>query len=560
MNKRTWLTLISGATILSGCAGSLQTSPYRQRTEDRAGALRGVTYALPMVQYQLKLRRWLAECPGTDPDGKTTALKFGVEVTGEKEYVPGEAYNVDYERLAGFLRTSSFEIKYWPNGTLKSIGASAEDHTADAIKDTVKTVLSVASAAASMGVMLAGPVSQNGGDGEAMAVCSAAAAQQVDELRRLNAALKEKTKKLELLRKDLERIQTQAAVRLVRTADRQRLLTLFDDLRDHEAQIAAANERINALKEALSIDETLQWNSAVGGDLVQSRSYALSAEQAGKLAAMLTAGHGPKLDPGSEEARQDAKRRALAPACFGGEINLVNCVKQNLDLTSAVHFPSPLPACPAGGAGTGASECLESVRSADARYRNARDGTPDAGIFVREPVQARLLFCRKARLSAGKTCSPAEDEGKLDAAYFPQFGQLRYLPLRVGTFQAREMALSLTEEGKIESFTYKSTKAPGQVLAATAADVAGQIDAAFEKRETERRSDAEYAAQQANADIQAEITRLTKEAELKKLKDPPQADPLKPVRDETAALEVQTALLKAKLAQRLAEQALAAQP
>ena len=47
----------------------------------------------------------------------------------------------------------------------------------------------------------------------------------------------------------------------------------------------------------------------------------------------------------------------------------------------------------------------------------------------------------------------------------------------------------MTEAGRVESFTYKSTKAPAQGLAGSVADIAGQYDAYREKRETERRDD-----------------------------------------------------------------------
>ena len=132
---------------------------------------------------------------------------------------------------------------------------------------------------------------------------------------------------------------------------------------------------------------------------------------------------------------------------------------------------------------------------------------------------------------------------KIEQADFPQLGQLRYLPLSVGPFQARELALSLTEEGRIESFTYKSTKAPAQAFAASMADVAAQVETALEKRETEMRDDLDYGRKQATAALDAQIADLTKQSQLKKLQDEAAGDP---VAAETASLLAQIANLEAK--------------
>lgn len=157
-------------------------------------------------------------------------------------------------------------------------------------------------------------------------------------------------------------------------------------------------------------------------------------------------------------------------------------------------------------------------------------------------------------------CELKYDEAKIAMGDFPQLGQLRFFPFQVGTFQAREMSLLLTEAGRIESFSYKSTKAPAQVLASTAADITAQSEAYREKRETENRDDLKYAREQKYADIQDRIDYLTKIEALKKLETPPEVDPLKATRDETAAITAEIALLKAKLERMQAEAALAAMP
>jgi hypothetical protein len=556
MEFRVTVVAVACSLLLGGCVGRLETTPYRERTDTLSGALRGVTYSLPKLQYDVKLTRWLAECPGDTVDGRPTALKFQVEMEATPKYVSGEAYTVNYERLAGLLRTSNFEIKYHPSGTLKSMGAGADDKTAEVIKDTVKTGLAVAAAMAGPPAMaavdLASRMPASAAFSETAAiVCTAASAASVRDVRKAADDLKASTKEFARLTREIGRMESRAKLKLVDRTDRVALLALFAAVDAEEAKLEDAKDRLSKLKAKLGISNTFVWDSkldeAAHG---QVNAYVLDERQAKKLAGLLTKGTVDPLSGADTEA--DDERRAYFPGCFSDAEDAVrSCLSQQLDLQALTWVQTPLAPC----ANDGEVECLSPANSENRRYRPARDDTPDGGIFVREPAQAKLLFCRIAYSG----CTPARDEAKLEQALFPQLGQLRYLPLKVATFQAREMAISLTEKGEVEAFSYKSTKAPAQVIAATAADVATQVQSALEARETERRDDVKYAREQATADVQAEITRLTKDLELKKLQTPAQADPLKPLRDETAALEAEIALLKAKLAKLEAEEALRAE-
>lgn len=342
--------------------------------------------------------------------------------------------------------------------------------------------------------------------------------------------------------------------------------------------------------------------------------------QRAKLGALLTVAAPPTGYP-TDDAEE--KRQKLMAPCYNAVASTTNCLNAQLNVRSGLFLDQDLAPCSEDGAN--GPECAERMSTGNARYVAARDKVADAGIFVREPVVGRLLFCREALLpsstgvavpaavapngvapapdvdggttsdgadggtlegddsSSGRqpgatagnppraapppapplatpdpVCTVGQDETKIAAGDFPQFGQLRFFPFRVGTFQAREMAIALTEAGRIETFSYKSTKAPAEVFAGTAADVAGQLETWREKRETEARDDLKYAREQEFAEIQQEITRLTKEQELKKLRTPPEVDPLKASRDETAAITADIALLEAKLKRLQAEAALAA--
>jgi hypothetical protein len=605
--------VLTASALLAGCVGKIQTLPNREFTPPGA-ALRGISYALPKVRYEVKLTRALAECPVGDVDGKPTALKFSVSAVATPTMVAGESYSVDYEKLPGWLRTSSFEIKHYPNGTLKSIGAGAEDKTAEVIDSVAKTAFSIATIVGlSSGEVAASAVAPTG-----IVKCTPQAEAAVAEAHRIDSDLKKVAERLTRYEKEDERLRAAGTARLIDQAGRQRFLALFDDIRTAEDDIERLKKRRAELAEQLGVTDEIIWNGGVTAP-GYDRAYPLSPAQRNKLAKLLATGRPPA---GYPTDAAEAKRQSLMKDCYGDSPAVDNCLNEQLTLRSGLYLERELEKCGADGADP--VECRREVAATDRQYQAARDEVPDKGIFVREPMIGRLLFCREALLSAAaattaappartapahgegsapptqppahptagatgthggtleggtpgqsgtsgaaapgnqtsaataRECTTAADETNIAAADFPQFGQLRFFPLSVRTFQAREMALSLTDSGRIESFSYKSTKAPAQALASTAADVAGQSESFLAKREAARRDDRKTAREEEIAAIQQQITVLTKQAELKKLQTPPDVDPLKPVRDETAAVEAELALAKAKLGRLKTEAELAA--
>jgi hypothetical protein len=622
MDKLKLCALFSATFLSSGCVGRLETSPYRHRT-DLAEALPGVSYALPKVRYEVKLTRMFAECPGRVRDGKPTALKFAVSVEATPSYVAGEAYTVDYEKLPGFLRTGNFDIKWWPNGTLKSIGAGAEDKTAETIGSIVKTAISVASVVGLSGgeeeeIIISPP--------DRLVLCKPQTESLIDSAYKTASDLKTHTATLERLEKESERMKLAGAARLLDPWSRRRFLGLFDDIVREEGTIAALKAKQEDLAGKLGATDTIIWNGgATAADY--EIAYPLEGPGLAKLARLLDVG--PMNFARYPTDENEKKRRSKMTACYGPNAGVASCLAQQLNLKSGIDLDRDGTKC--GATHADADECWFELPKATRYTQKARDNRADAGIFVREPMTGRLLFCRQVMLgtaapapgeashgtgttttttaaqpasaqagmqtngsgsnggttagsgstgtleggglgtpsqqpgeppadtaaAAGSRCDADRDEAKIAPSDFPQFGQLRFLPLSVGPFEARELSVSLTESGKLEGFTYKSTKAPGQAMAGAIGDVASQVDAALEKRETERRDDAKYAADQEVADLTQQITLLTKQAELKKLQSP-ETDPLKPMLDETTAINAEVALLKAKLELAKAREAVAA--
>lgn len=198
------------------------------------------------------------------------------------------------------------------------------------------------------------------------------------------------------------------------------------------------------------------------------------------------------------------------------------------------------------------------------RGRNARDLHTDPGVFFRSPAAGVLGVCQgfgpldeKGNLIPDEAGKPRMGEldsdftscgGKVFASKpmaAPQLGQLRFLPVRNEAFEASELSLVLREDGSLETFGYKKTRAAGTGVAAALADAAEQR----KTYEAGRAAALTSARTQHLAGLQFQIDDLSKQKDLLKLLTPAAPDALKAVKDETAALEAQIALLKAEKGQ-----------
>ena len=142
--------------LLAGCT-HVSTLPDTVRTENPDHALRGVAYSLPMLQYDVALKRSLARCPGAlkldfgDGDSievSDAVLAFATAAEAKPRYVPGEQYVVNYDSLTSMFKTTGFAIEPYSSGALKTINITADDKSGEIVKDLIKVGLTVAGAVA----------------------------------------------------------------------------------------------------------------------------------------------------------------------------------------------------------------------------------------------------------------------------------------------------------------------------------------------------------------------------------------------------------------------------
>lgn len=170
------------ALLAGGCTTQIATRPDLTMTAPN-GAMIGIPYNLPMLQYKIDVTRTLSACPSRVmmPAEQEAAnrqelfvdptLAFAIKVVAAPRYVRGETYIVDYRPLSSMLKQTSFEMTTFAGtGNLKTINVSADDKSGDVLKAAAQIGLSVAALAGGgpIGATLvtAGTVAAAGGAGD----------------------------------------------------------------------------------------------------------------------------------------------------------------------------------------------------------------------------------------------------------------------------------------------------------------------------------------------------------------------------------------------------------
>jgi hypothetical protein len=514
--------------LLPGCTTYLSTSPGLRASAERKDALKGVPYSLPMLQYEIALTRTLSSCPN---DAAKTELVYSVKADATARYVGGESYEVDYATLSSPLKSSSFAMEFHDRtGTLKSINASATDHTADIIKDVVKTGLSIASVGAGVG-----KASLESSPKVTYLQCTPEAAGKLAEFKANAARIEKLTDSVDLLTRQITSLTQLAALKIISAKDKRLLAEKMAGQNWAMREIARLSAANADIEKALSAKQTLFWPRRF--DETQAVLPPSEASLA-KLAALV---------------RTSAQSTDVTP-CAGEEDGPEACLATQLSLGAMLETAeTSLPDC---GSPAQPDGCMRRLTSPSPFLIDARDGAPDRGVFIRQPAEGRL------RLVAADPAGGNQPVLEKPVTQAPQLGQLRFLPFVNKAFQNNALVLLVRENGAIEKVEYSDKDAIAKTISGTVADVAGQIDTALEKREEERRSDAKYAREQASnsradqiADIQFEIDQLTKQKELLTAQTP---NPNAAVEAETKRINTELALLNARIAQLKAEAEFAA--
>lgn len=615
----------SAAALLAGCATSLSTTPVRDRTATTS-ALTGVSYSLPMLKYDIALKRALEGCPSSMPvpvgSGRTLQLTSGavdVSVSAEvkEAYVRGEAYAIDYPALSAPFATSAFAFQTHPNGTLKAINATASDQTADILKEAVKFGVAVASMSTGAPALDLAALGVSGGpeklapppafadlpayaESVTMVACKPDAALQLAAFKANAEEQKTKATTLKVATADVARHTTVAGQRRATSAHVDKLDSAIQAMDDAQRDLDKAKEAGADLLAGLSASDRTQWPEAFDAPLAGRMPFSDSGRKKledlletktvtvlrpSRFAAWL------KAHPDQAEAMKahpvfktyftpagaivdDPRTR---PECTGADATPAKCLAAFSGVSAELVRVHATPAC-VPGAQRGFECAREGVQVQEERFsrrrsqqgrpdapaaivrtagpmgRLARDDRADPGIFIRSQAEARLKLCRSASGDCPASAKAVHSGQPVSA---PQLGQLRFLPFRNEMLEAAELSLVLRDDGTLDSFSYKKTRAAGAAGAAAASDAAGQIKAYEDTRRTKAADGLKAQRAEALAKLQFEIDVLNKKADLIKVQTPDTPGELDALKAELARTTTETALAEARLARLKAEAALA---
>ncbi|MCG2841207.1 hypothetical protein L6Q21_09470 [Sandaracinobacter sp. RS1-74] len=511
--------------LLAGCT-SLSTTADRS-TGATNKALVGVPYSLPMLQYDIKITRTLAQC--VDPTTKIPALKFTMTAEATPHYVAGETFVIDYRRLAGFTKITSFAIEYQESSNiLKSINATAEDRTAEIIGNTVKTAVGIASLAAGVpGVSKAPdgtPLTAPGG----ILVCGPKTQGLLDAVTLAADNVKTKAEALKKATANVDALASRAAS--LSDADKTELTKRVGLQTDAIKALATAQSALDQAKDKISLVTAIRWPRAMDDD---ADMFLAEGAAMAKLT-RLVAWSAPV--PGADLADNACDAADQVSACVSKKLGIF--VKLDR-FVAAPEIASP---------GKGRRSPIQEVSNDAAK-----------GVFIRPPVQGRLLICGDVSQSDCREDGPVLLL-KSDDVSVPQLGTLRFLPFENHAFQNNALVLTLAASGDVSKLEYKNLKAQGESASAAAlaavTDIRGFADSLSAKRAADKKAAADAIVADRTgqlAAIQFEIDRLQKENTLTALQEP---SAIAVMQNETAERNARIALLQAILSERQAEAAL----
>lgn len=548
------------ALAAGGCAGTVETTRIDHRySSDRA--ITGVSYALPMLQYEIEVSHTLTGCvPAVDKNGvlKSDTLTFDTKVKPKARYIPGERFHIDYRKLSGLFRTSTFTIENYDNGTIKSIGVSAEDKTGDALKSAAKLAGGVVALTAGAPPVGLAPADQPNDTQKAgfakkalFFVCTSAAGQHLTSMNGLKKLVKTATDDLADANAEVERLSKRFALKVVEDGDAAKWDAAVIAQLKTKKELEDQNKKLDEVKAKLTASYTIKWPEK---KFTETGTFAITDKLVvdGKLTAQWKdmfrveqIAYKTKK-PGVDFATKCQVAKAPTSTDLGANTELHACLAEKLDMQFDFQRDWPIEALRPEDKIKKAKDDKK-LTQIDQQSFVVGDNQSYEGFFYREAAQGGLMICLKRYWEQNK-CSKSP-LAKPEFVNFPQLGQLGFIPFKVLAFQGKDQTLSFSAEGRPTKIELKSTKAAGSAAIAAAADATSTIVEALEKREEERRSDAKAAREAKVADLTTEIDLLEKQAKIDQLT----AEPATPSEDTVRLTEMKAdiELKRAELLQRL---------
>ncbi|ATC32533.1 hypothetical protein CA606_09335 [Caulobacter vibrioides] len=486
---------------------------------------RGFKYRLPRVAYDLSVTRVLKRCPAHADD----TIGFDVTASGAPRQVAGEEVMIDYTNLTNGAKTTSFEAHTYPNGTLKSVNATINDHTKDIVSEAVKAAVSIGKIA----IGLPGGGATGAGD--------LPYDKQIKKYLRCTEGARETLASLPDLKKGVKTAEAASKAAAKAYADLQEASKAgkpapAKDLEALKAKADKAAGEVDDAKKALAeANESLTLAQRINLDVPDqgvSAVYVLAGATDAKpqpskmfeifeptdkgrfLLIPLSGDLKPDVDQASAHGYGAAKpdtdelaaalARARASAAADPQDSpytplLAMLRKADVAVSIAPSAPSALPK----GTLAKATTCAAEEAGCGVVYRNPLPGR--ARICGGDSYQAQDPEVCRRRLGSETAVLFQEERG------FSQFGELAALPLKNKAFGDNTLAMEQSEEGQVFHVTYTKPTAETKALLASVNEGLGGVSSLITYRNGKQLRDLQeqkllYDAQLASDEARAKLT------------------------------------------------------
>lgn len=478
--------VICMAALLTGCATELAT--VRVKSSD-AMPQAGAPYNLTFTQYEIAITRRLSAC-SREVEGVTVkdmVVTFDASATRKEVRDPRREYVIDFLALRSFFKTTSITVEYHENGALKSVNATSDDKTAEFLSSIFASAGKVVGMSSPKAAMAEPPDPDAG--------CSRKIADRLASVPGLEGQVKAKTKELEFVKSELERLTEmgKAMGRAWGPKERTELAAQISAMYKLNRELAKVNESLKNALSDLSFSTTVKWP--------------LDGETFGASTALF-----PPL------TETDLKKWGRPTKANLAELTSSTGVWVNLVAMTDIGRKRP---------------CVNNVCMDD----------EVAGLKYRMPAPGLLLLCSSAKCQSTKDPDViASDDGLVS-----QLGPVLSLPLKNYPFMNQSIEATFNNAGQPTKLGYKSDAAAEKVASSFGAlvdEVVKVKEARKPKTELEK--------------LKEETELLKAQAELaaaKKALEPPK---YATQAEAAAAFTADATVLQAELAKLQAEAALAA--
>ena len=499
------------STVTVGLAACTDLETLKLKSNDEVPPPSGLVYKLPMSQYQMEARWLLVGCPTKDellerakrsPTRVALVPDFKVRLSATGVYVgdPSASYAIDYKALSGLTKTSSFNVEFYENGTLKNINATVTDRTTETAQAFIRTGFKVARLATGVPelpavgeVPLLDSVDMKG------LGCTNGAASVLKQRAKTKKKLSEATKELEAATADV--VLKQAIVAANAKPSSGAVKALEDALTKSlqvESRVSKTKAVLAGIEDYLSVTVSKNWPKK-GAD-----TDTMISLQANKLSRLV-------------EVSDYSIASAAVPRMKEVALN---------DFASSLSLRVDL------------------VKLVDLKQAPYKDGETVTGLAYRSPAKGYLQSCLLSDIPKNeKSCSKVDLKKLVSRSLVdvPQHGTLSALPLSNGIGQDNQIEVTFFKSGAIDSFGYVEKSASLEKIAGVFDTAANE---ALTFRDALRNTELE--------DLQRRIAEVNAANELQAAIEAGETDE---TAEELEQVQAESALLSAKLERLRAQKA-----